>query len=216
MPYEAINEAVLARVPKTTRRLLDVGCGTGELGHEVKKAFACEVIGVTNCEQEAATAAANLDQVILDDLNDFDPSTLGVFDCIVCSHVLEHLTQPEKVIQRLRRVLTSDGTLIVALPNVLHWRQRLEFARGRFRYTDGGLMDQTHYRFFDWQSAQRLLNDSGCTIIEREAEGTFPLSRFLSRAGRRVDRAAVASMPGLFGFQFLFVCRANGNGLHHD
>jgi SAM-dependent methyltransferase len=216
MPYEAVNEAVIARVPKTTRRLLDVGCGTGEMGRQVKKALACEVIGVTNCEQEAATAAGHLDRVILADLNDFDPSTLGVFDCIVCSHVLEHLYQPEKVIQRLRRVLTSDGTLIVALPNVLHWRQRLEFARGHFRYTDGGLMDQTHYRFFDWHSAQRLLNESGCTIIERAAEGTFPSSRFLLRAGRRVDRAAVATMPGLFGFQFLFVCRANGNGLHHD
>jgi len=211
MPYEAVNQAVLSRVPKTTGRLLDVGCGTGLLGRRVKEAFGCQVVGVTNCKQEAALAAEHLDQVVLQDLNDFDPTKLGTFDCIVCSHVLEHLYQPNQVVERLRRVLTPEGTLIVALPNVLHWRQRLEFARGRFRYTDGGLMDHTHYRFFDWKSAQRLLSESGCSVIEGAAEGTFPLSRILFQAGRLVDRTAVAALPGLFGFQFVFVCRANGN-----
>jgi hypothetical protein len=42
---------------------------------------------------------------------------------------------------RLRAALVDGGTLIIALPNVLHWRQRLTFLRGTFRYTPGGIMD---------------------------------------------------------------------------
>jgi predicted SAM-dependent methyltransferase len=133
------------------------------------------------------------------------------FDCIVCSHILEHLVQPEKLLKRLLTLLSSEGTLLVALPNVLFWHQRWEFVRGRFKYTDGGLMDYTHYRFFDWVAAQELLRNSGYEVIADVADGGFPLSRFLFQAGRWLDRAAVKLLPGLFGFQFIFTCRRASN-----
>jgi hypothetical protein len=69
----------------------------------------------------------------------------------------------------------SGYIIIVALPNVLHWKQRLEFLKGHFKYTEGGLMDRTHFRFFDWQTAQDLLTQSGYQITQAEADGSFPL-----------------------------------------
>jgi methionine biosynthesis protein MetW len=207
MIYRAINHAVLSRVPATSRRLLDLGCGSGTLGQAIKASHACEVVGVTFSATEAAAAAAHLDQVLVRDLNQFDADEVGRFDCVVCSHVLEHLYQPERLLQQLHRCVNSDGTLIVALPNILFWRQRLEFFRGRFGYTDGGLMDRTHYRFFDWQTAQSLLVASGYAVELAQAEGAFPGARFLHAFGRRLDRFALGRWPGLFGFQFIFVCR---------
>lgn len=211
MIYEAFNQAVLARVPETTRRLLDLGCGSGALGRKIKETLECRVVGVTYSEAEAAQAAQCLDEVLVCDLNSFRPLAAGEFDCIICSHVLEHLYQPDEVLKRLRRGLSPDGVLIVALPNVLHWRQRLNFFRGSFRYTDGGLMDRTHYRFFDWTTAHELLTESGYRVVEAVADGSFPLSRFLSRAGEKLDRAALKKFPGLFGFQFVFMCHPNGD-----
>jgi 2-polyprenyl-3-methyl-5-hydroxy-6-metoxy-1,4-benzoquinol methylase len=189
-----------------------LGCGSGALGREIKEARGeCRVVGVTYSEDEAALAARCLDEVLVRDLNTFVPAEAGEFDCIVCSHVLEHLYRPDEALRRLRRGLSPDGMLIVALPNVLYWRQRLNFFRGNFRYTDGGLMDRTHYRFFDWNTAQELLAESGYRVVEAAADGGFPLSRFLPRAGERLDRAALKKFPGLFGFQFVFVCRPSGN-----
>lgn len=204
--YEAINVPVLSRVPQTTKRLLDLGCGSGALGRRIKEQIGCEVIGVTNSEPEASLATEHLDRVLVRDLNGFDPREAGEFDCVIGSHVLEHLSHPEQLLKLLQKSLTSEGRLIIALPNVLYWQQRLEFLRGRFKYTDGGLMDRTHYRFFDWLTAQALLVDNGYQVEEAQACGAFPLSRYLSRWGRGLDSVALKTCPGLFGHQFIFVC----------
>jgi SAM-dependent methyltransferase len=209
MIYEALNVPVMARVPQTTKRLLDVGCGSGALGRKIKEELDCYVVGVTFSEAEAERAAGRLDEVLVCNLNSFKLPPTDQFDCIICSHVLEHLYEPDQVLKRLRGGLSPDGTLIVALPNVMHWRQRLEFLRGNFKYTEGGLMDRTHYRFFDWATSQELLSGSGFAVVDAEADGNFPLSRFLSRAGEGLDRVALKTFPGLFGFQFVFVCRPN-------
>lgn len=207
MIYEALNFPVLSRVPRAVRRVLDLGCGSGALGRRIKERISCEVVGVTNSESEASIAARHLDRVLVRDLNAFEPQEVGAFDCVIGSHVLEHLYEPERLLKLLHQSLSTDGELIIALPNVLHWRQRLEFLRGRFKYTDGGLMDRTHYRFFDWEAAQELLISSGYEIKETTSGGGFPLSRYLARLGAGLDSAALKISPGLFGHQFIFVCQ---------
>lgn len=206
MIYQSVNPAVLRRVSGSARNVLDVGCGGGALGAALKALRPqVEVTGITGSEAEAREAGLRLDRVVLADLNRFDPAGLGTFDCIVCSHVLEHLLDPGQLLERLRPCLRSDGVLVVALPNVLHWKQRFEFLRGRFRYSEGGLMDRTHYRFYDWITAPQLMTDAGFDVIEQAADGGFPLSRKLGPVlARSIDRGAVARFPGLFGFQFVF------------
>lgn len=209
MIYQSINQPVFERVPADARRILDLGCGGGAFGEALRHSRACSVVGVTRDEAEAVQARQRLDEVIVSDLNEFDPAPLGRFDCIVCSHVLEHLLSPERLLQRLRACLTPGGPLLIALPNVLFWRQRLEFLRGRFRYTEGGLMDSTHYRFFDWETARGLVIEGGLSPLEQVADGGFPLSRWLGpNVSRTMDRWAVSTCPGLFGHQFVMTCRS--------
>lgn len=207
--YEAVNEPVLSRVPEEARRVLDLGCGSGALGRELKARRKREVVGVTHSTEEAKRASLYLDETLARDLNDFDPRPLGEFDCVVASHVLEHLYEPERLLSLVREVLKREGLMIVALPNALHWRQRAEFLRGRFRYTEGGTMDATHYRFYDWTTARALLVESGFDVIESEACGGFPLSRYVPGLGRALDRAALRASPGLFGAQFVLTARAS-------
>ncbi len=209
MIYQSVNSAVLARVPQRVDRVLDVGCGGGAFGAAVKHRTPCTVVGVTYAQAEAQVARQQLDRVDVADLNNFDPSVLGEFDCIVCSHVLEHLHAPQQVLSRLRACLRPGGRLVVALPNVLFWKQRFQFMRGHFRYTDGGLMDRTHVRFFDWHSAEQLVREAGFQVLERNADGGFPLSRWCGPTlGRAIDRWALGRFPGLFGFQFVLSCEA--------
>ena len=200
--YSALNEPVLTAIPRSARRILDVGCGTGALGRAIKSRQDAEVVGVTYSSDEAARAAGNLDRVIEMDLNQFDAPDERPFDCVVCSHVLEHLAWPEETLRQLRPIVKPGGRLVVALPNILVWRQRLRFLAGAFRYTDGGLMDRTHFRFFDWESARRLVTNAGFRIVEARPDGGFPLARRLP-GGRLLSRAALALSPGLFGWQFV-------------
>lgn len=209
--YEAINKPVYALVPGTAKRILDVGCGSGSMGREIKKRQSCEIIGLTYSETEAAIAVQNIDRVLVCDLNNFNPNELGMFDCIICSHVLEHLYEPWTLLKALRGNLDQSGVLIVALPNVLNIKQRLEFLRGRFEYQEaGGLMDRTHMRFFDWDTSYDLVRNAGFEVHIRTSTGFFPLPvirKLFNRAATRLDRLATKLMPRLFAFQFIIVAR---------
>jgi len=207
MVYSAVNAPVLVRIPPHARRVLDVGCGAGALGRAIKAQRPTEVVGVTRSEEEAVIARTVLDEVVSADLESADLAHLGRFDCIVCSHVLEHVREPARLLACLRDNLAADGVVLIALPNALHYRQRLAFLAGRFRYTDGGLMDRTHCRFFDWNTARDLVREAGLRLVEACAVGGAPGSRFLGPLRAPLDRAAARSRPGLFGVQFVLTAR---------
>ena len=207
MIYGSVNAEVLARVPRTARRILDVGCGSGALARTIRAEWPAEMVGITYSAAEADLGRDVFAQVHVADLNQFDAAPLGRFDAIICSHVLEHLSHPDELLRRLRPALNPGGSLLVALPNILFWRQRLLFLRGHFRYTQGGLMDDTHFRFFDWQTAAELVTGAGYELVERRAFGALPGSRLLGSAGKALDRWASSACPGLFGWQFVLVAR---------
>jgi SAM-dependent methyltransferase len=206
LTYGSVNPGVLSRVPSGCRRILDVGCGTGVLGSALKQGHPLRyVAGITHSELEAERARELLDEVIIADLETCDFRDLGKFDCVICSHVLEHLRNPADVLARLRAVLAVDGMILIALPNALYWRQRLQFFMGRFRYTEGGLMDTTHVVFFDWMTAQQLVVRAGLCLSACASEGGFPGSRFLGPAGVMLDAVSLRLAPGLMGTQFVLV-----------
>ncbi len=210
MLYHALNTPVLEAVPASAKNILDLGCGTGNLAAVLKERGAKEIVGITFSESEAALAAQKLDRVLVEDLDTFlPPANFGAFDAVICSHVLEHLREPERLLRVIRDQIAPAGRLIVALPNLLYWKQRLRLLRGHFKYTEGGLMDSTHLRFFDWDTARQLLTRSGYTLVTAVAEGACPLPviRRVLPLGLAswLDRTATRMFPGLFGAQFVMV-----------
>jgi len=210
MIYDSVNPAVFRNIPKQIKRVLDIGCGSGALGRAIKSTTDCEVVGITYSEEEATIARNYIDKVIVLDLNDIDFSSLDLrdIDFVICSHVLEHLCQPQDLLEKIKLAFGKDFSIIVALPNILNWRQRLKLLKGEFRYTEGGLMDQTHLRFFDWETTLDLLENSGYEVVQRIADGYFPLPilrHMIPPLSGQIDRFFTSVMPGLFGVQFILV-----------
>src|ERR1700722_16688627 len=158
--YSGVNDAVLSYVPISANRILDVGCGTGTFGEVLRNEREREVVGITYSSEEATLAEKRLSAVYCADLNNFDLTALGRFDCVVMSHVLEHLYRPDEFLMQIRNILEPEGVIVVALPNVVVWWQRIQFMLGRWRYTDWGILDRTHFRFFDLYSSAELLRES--------------------------------------------------------
>ena len=100
-----------------------------------------------------------------------------------------------------------------SIPNFGHWYPRARVAVGRFDYDQRGPLDHGHLRFFTRRSFERLRIVCGLLISERDVVGSpvDVLDRggetYVSKAARgaaRVDRAATAAWPTMFGYQFLY------------
>jgi SAM-dependent methyltransferase len=193
-------------VRKADVRIVDVGCGAGANMKRLREA-GHEVVGVTVSDAEAAIVRSlGFECAVCDVEREEILLSPASADALLFSHVLEHVACPEDVLRRCLRLLRPGGGVYAAFPNALQLRQRLEFLRGRFEYAEAGIMDRTHLRFFDFESARRLLESAGVEVSAHEAVGHFPLGPvrpLLGPLAARLDAAATRQWPGLFGFHIL-------------
>jgi SAM-dependent methyltransferase len=115
-----------ARVPLTVAgsaagRVLDVGCGGGELlAHYATLGW--ETFGV-DVSEAAASAARELGaSVHVGTLAD-GPWPPGSFDLVVYSHSLEHIPGPLEELARARKLLRPGGRLVILAPNWNSWQR---------------------------------------------------------------------------------------------
>lgn len=157
------------RIPELVRRLspparvLDVACGEGFAARDlVKHGF--QVCGIDNDPAALEKAALCYQQVILADVESELPPVDGQFEVIIFADILEHLTDPAAVFARFMALLAPGGLVVISVPNVAHWYVRLNLLRGRFDYSQRGILDRTHLRFFTLRTARRFLEDAGLRI----------------------------------------------------
>jgi ubiquinone/menaquinone biosynthesis C-methylase UbiE len=105
------------------KRVLDVGCGIGDLSF-LLAARGAEVVGVELDEEkvERATAIArrwNFQQLrfIASDVMRLDQLGLGQFDVITCIALLEHIQQDEALLTQMLSLLRPGGLLVVEVPS---------------------------------------------------------------------------------------------------
>ena len=159
--------AVLMIPPGST--VLDIGAADGSVARSLAER-GCRIWAL-ECDEEAASAARSVCQrVIVGDVEtlDLDSELQGNrFDFILLLDVLEHLRDPLATLSRASRHLAPGGRVIVSIPNVTHGAVRLSLMSGSFTYTETGLLDRTHLRFFDRRGAEALMADAGLRIVDR-------------------------------------------------
>ena len=171
------SHALIIELLGLDKRVLDVGCATGNLA-EVLAGRGCRVTGI-EIDPEAARQAEKLcERVIVGDVENLD---LGAeldeadFDVIVFGDVLEHLKDPLQTLRRFKPFLQTEGYVIASIPNIAHGSVRLALMQGRFRYRSLGLVDDTHLRFFTRETVEQLFDDAGFLIadLRRTTRGVF-------------------------------------------
>ena len=148
------------------KRVLEIGCSTGYMSRDLVER-GCSVTGIEVDPAAAERARAYCQAVYVLDLN--DPGWISQlseknFDVVLLGDVLEHLVMPNTTLQMLGEVLTADGSLVISLPNIVHWITRLKILFGEFNYQPGGTLDHTHLRFFTPRTAKALIELSGYRI----------------------------------------------------
>jgi SAM-dependent methyltransferase len=188
---------------------LDIGCGAGDNARILAR-HGWTVHGITLSQTEMTSALSVCSKVWVHDLDYGLPQEIdGLYDLVVLSHVLEHLRAPSGLLNQISKTLLPGGQIAVALPNVLNWYQRVLFLLGRFDYTDEGIMDVTHLRFFTYSTGRAMLEACGFKIVCTKASGSvLPwgfVRRFIPSFTFAVDRFFCFIRPGLFGRQLLYL-----------
>ena len=175
--YDIVREEILDLIPSSTKRLLDVGCGTGTISSMAKKKFNIdEVVGIEKFEKAASVASARLDKVICGDIESIQLEyDNNYFDCILCADIFEHLINPENVIRKLHSLLSENGVMITSLPNIRHVVPLLKIIFDRLEHEESGVLDKTHLHFYTLHTMKKMFTESGFEIQRIEYNRSISL-----------------------------------------
>ncbi len=180
--YNNVNLDILNLIPNTAAFILEIGCGAGALAKATRERNpSAHYIGVEIVEEVANQAVAHMNHTLVGDittkktLENLDKIRCEkLFDTLIIGDVLEHLYDPWSVLTELRYRMAKNGLCIICIPNVAHWSVLLQQLRGRWDYTDAGLLDKTHIRFFTLETAAELFNKAGWQLLDAKARVFWP------------------------------------------
>lgn len=164
IPYQNERADVASLVPLEALHVLDIGCGTGDLGRLLKKRNQkLQVTGVEVSTRAGEMAKLVLDQVHIGPVESMlDRLPAGDFDCVILADVLEHLVDPWSVLRALKSRLSPAGVVVASVPNVRHYHVWAPLALyGRWDYSEWGLLDSTHLRFFTRSTLSEMFRWAG-------------------------------------------------------
>lgn len=163
--YRNFNPFFISKIPKTVKRILDIGCGMGALGLELKNHGNVYVDGIEINDKAAQIASKVLDKVYIGDAEKIiNELPKGYYDVVALGDVIEHLFNPWEFIKKVKKVLKKNGIILSSIPNISNISIIKSLLSGQWEYVDSGLLDRTHIRFFTYNSIKKMFDDAGYYI----------------------------------------------------
>ena len=162
------REDVAPFIPRGATSALDIGCSEGGFGESLRSALgpAARLVGVEAVPEsaDAARRMSPFDEVV----TGYFPAALEGrperFDLISFIDVLEPIYDPHAALGAAKQFLSADGAVLACLPNVQYAPVVWQLIRGRWDYTETGILDRTHVRFFTRATMVELFESAGYRV----------------------------------------------------
>jgi 2-polyprenyl-3-methyl-5-hydroxy-6-metoxy-1,4-benzoquinol methylase len=170
--FDDVVEALREHAPGP--RVLDVGCGQGELlSHLVEQGFAAE--GIEPSEDATALARERGLDARAATLEELAADRPPPYDAAVLLNVLEHVPRPEDFLRTLHALLAPGGIAFIRVPNDFN---PLQLAAQRKLGADPWWVAvPDHVNYFDVESLGSLASQLGFAPVDVQAD--FPMELFL-------------------------------------
>lgn len=179
------HSKIVARV-KSSSTVLDIACGRGYISKRLIHEKNCVVDGIDFLSP--TDVAKELRQYTQLDLNKDTEKVAeivrrGHYDFILLPDILEHLNDPEALIQSIREASPISKTCLIlaSTGNIAFGIVRIMLFLGFFNYGVRGILDRTHRHFYTRKSFARLFQQCGYDIKE-QFSAPFPLETVLPAA----------------------------------
>lgn len=149
---------------------LEIGIGAGELAFEVPSLSEnLEFLGIDSSTVGVTKARAKLRlprfHFVVCDARHL-PLQSNKFDTVVCSEVIEHVLNPERLLAEANRALTIGGQLILTTPNpdaLVYFMPRvMAKIHGRFNYKS----KQPISNLMEIRKLRKMLSEAGFLVLE--------------------------------------------------
>lgn len=202
--YQHDRAEMLAFIPSSVLRTLEVGCGAGSFSAKIKDKLGAETWGIEYQPDAANLAAQKLHRVLTGSVESVLPGLpMHYFDCIIFNDVLEHLVDPYSVLVKVQDLLSKTGVVVASIPNIRHWPEFVDYIlRGNWNYVDAGVMDRTHLRFFTRKSIIAIIAQCGYELIN--IRGINP---HYSRAQKIASLLSMGALADTLYLQYAIVAR---------
>lgn len=176
-------EAILYFKP-TGHRVLDIGCGDGNLLFQLRRQFD-ELWGLEFSAERLRQARAYLKDLNFNGLGGSAEKIPEIpsesIDCIVTADVIEHIPDVYAATSEMYRILKPGGILLINTPNIAFIKKRMLLTCGRFPSTSQPneglgndiLFDGGHLHYFTYRSLTGLLKKYGFVIARQIGFGKF-------------------------------------------
>ncbi|MHB8926770.1 MAG: glycosyltransferase [Bacillota bacterium] len=160
-----LRQPIADAVPAGARQVLDLRCGAGALGLELKNRGVGRVCGIEASPALASVAARSLDQVAVGEpAAVFLPYVPKSFDVVVAEEAFERAADPWRLLARVDEWLAADGVLVATGSNVAHLSIIAGLLHGTWPYA-GPLLRRGHLRFFTQKTFVETLTEAGFEVI---------------------------------------------------
>lgn len=151
--------------------VLDLGCGDGFLMTRMRS-LNNQIIGVETAESailKARKKGFKIYDLLLEDK--WCESITEKFDVVFAGEIIEHIFDTDNFLQNIRKVLKTNGRLIITTPNVASLGRRifLLFGKNPLLETTARDYDAGHIRYFTRSTLKKLLIENDFKIIQIES-----------------------------------------------
>jgi SAM-dependent methyltransferase len=199
---QGLNDKLYAAIP-SCRKVLELGCGHGWLGHKYKQFNPATIwVGVDLNPESVAIARGRLDETycIALDTNSIDKVGSG-YDCVVIGDLLEYLRSPERLLRSLAEITTENATVICCVPNMGHISVLERMLGGDFSCDGEGLLERTHARILSPSALFKMLLDCGWLPTMDDQYVVGPSNNAL--LGKLTEAAGTLGVPPAAAQRFL-------------
>lgn len=191
--------------------VLDIGAGNGILARLLRDVGRKVIIDAIEPDPAAREFSGDLYRKMYDcDIETFLDKAVDTsmrYDIVVMADVIEHLSNPQHYLCRLKALLSSKGFFAISTPNVAFLSVRLALLAGRFDYVDSGILERTHLRFFTRKTLQQLFSAVNLFPIAEFHCLRDPFSTEISLNGESISFSLLLKLAGddlASVYQFLF------------
>lgn len=148
--------------------ILDVGCASGWFLSEISLTFPkANCVGVDVYKKAIDYGKKRYKELELIQADGHNlPFKNNSFDLVICTEVLEHVVDPEKVLAEVKRVLSNDGIAIVEMDSGNFLFKAVWYLWTNVR---NGVWHHSHIYPFDAKKLEKMIIKSGFTIARKKS-----------------------------------------------